>query len=163
MSTINLEAMSASKLSLQPPLPTILLAEDEQNDAFFANRAFALAGPPGRLIVVADGQEALDYFDGIGVYGNRTAYPLPALLVLDLKLPKIDGFGVLAWLHGRPQFATLPIVVLTGSLRQSDAETAMQLGAHDYLVKPSAAERLPPMIRYICTRFLQTNWTSAAR
>src|SRR3974377_337714 len=91
----------------------ILLAEDDKNDAFLMQRAFDDAGFRNPLFLVQNGQEVVDYLDGAGRFSARTQYPIPGLLLLDLKMPLMDGFDVLAWLRERPEFESLPVVVLT--------------------------------------------------
>ena len=120
----------------------ILLAEDDENDVFLMGRAFDRAGIPNPLFVVHNGQEAIDYMAGKGNYAQRDKYPMPGLLLLDLKMPWMDGFDVLAWLRGQPQFNTLPVVVLTSSKLQADIDRSRDLGVYDYRVKPHTFEDL---------------------
>ena len=120
----------------------ILLAEDDENDIFLMGRAFDRAGIPNRLIVVRNGQEAIDYLAGTGEYAQRDKYPIPGLVLLDLKMPWMDGFDVLRWLRGHGQFDTLPVVILTSSKLQSDIDKSRQLGVYDYRVKPHGFEEL---------------------
>jgi CheY-like chemotaxis protein len=120
----------------------ILLAEDDENDIFLMGRAFDRAGIPNPLFVVRNGQEALDYLAGTGDYAQRDKFPLPGLLLLDLKMPWMDGFDVLNWLRTQPQFDSLPVVVLTSSKLQSDVDKSRQLGVYDYRVKPHGFEDL---------------------
>jgi CheY-like chemotaxis protein len=120
----------------------ILLAEDDENDIFLMGRAFDRAGIPNPLFVVHNGQEAVDYLSGKGQYAQRDKFPLPALLLLDLKMPWMDGFDVLAWLRTQPQFDALPVVVLTSSKLQADIDKSRDLGVYDYRVKPHVFEDL---------------------
>ncbi|MGE5138514.1 MAG: response regulator [Rudaea sp.] len=120
----------------------ILLAEDDENDIFLMGRAFDRAGIPNPLFVVRNGQEAVDYLAGTGDYAQRDKYPLPGLMLLDLKMPWMDGFDVLKWLRTHPQFDLLPVVVLTSSKLQSDVDKSRQLGVYDYRVKPHAFDDL---------------------
>jgi len=120
----------------------ILLAEDDENDIFLMGRAFDRAGIPNPLSVVRNGQEAIDYLAGTGEYAQRDKFPLPGLLLLDLKMPWMDGFDVLNWLRGQPHFDTLPVVVLTSSKLQSDVDKSRQLGVYDYRVKPHGFDDL---------------------
>lgn len=120
----------------------ILLAEDDENDIFLMGRAFDRASIPNPLFVVRNGQEALDYLAGTGDYAQRDKFPLPGLLLLDLKMPWMDGFDVLNWLRTQSQFDSLPVVVLTSSKLQSDVDKSRQLGVYDYRVKPHAFEDL---------------------
>ena len=123
-------------MSTDPKLPPILAAEDEETDAILLRLAFERALILNPLIVVHDGQEALDYLVGDSPYEDRTAHPFPGLLILDLKMPRMSGFDVLKWLSTKTEFADLPAVVLSSSSDESDKEKARQLGARDYFVKP---------------------------
>jgi CheY-like chemotaxis protein len=120
----------------------ILLAEDDQNDVLLMRRAFEKAGIPNPLFVVQTGQEAVDYLAGEGHYAQREKYPLPGLMLLDLKMPWMDGFDVLKWLRRHRQFDTLPVVVLTSSKLQSDIDKSREMGVYDYRVKPHQFEDL---------------------
>ncbi len=120
----------------------ILLAEDDTNDIFLMRRAFDSSGFQNPLFVVRNGQEVVDYLEGKGQFSQREKHPLPGLLLLDLKMPLMDGFDVLAWLRAHPQFDTLPVVVLTASKLEDDIHKSRELGVHDYRVKPHAFEDL---------------------
>ncbi len=120
----------------------ILLAEDDENDIFLMTRAFDRAGIPNPLVVVRNGQEAIDYLEGTGRFQPRDKFPLPGFMLLDLKMPAVDGFDVLKWLRGKPEFDTLPVVVLTSSKLQADVDKSRQLGVFDYRVKPQAFDDL---------------------
>ena len=124
----------------------ILLAEDDRNDVFLMGRAFDRAGIPNPLCVVHDGREAVEYLSGDGEYADREQYPMPGLMLLDLKLPRMDGFDVLAWLRSQRQFDTLPVVVLSSSKVQADIDRSRELGVYDYRVKPHDFEDLVRMI-----------------
>lgn len=124
----------------------ILLAEDDQNDVFLMRRAFKTVGIPNPLMVVRNGQEAVDYLAGKGDYAQRENHPLPGLLLLDLKMPWMDGFDVLSWLRTQHQFDSLPVVVVTSSKLQSDIDKSRELGVYDYRVKPQDFEDLVRML-----------------
>jgi CheY-like chemotaxis protein len=125
---------------------TILLAEDDENDIFLMGRAFARAAIPNPLQVVHNGQEAIDYLSGVGQFTQRSTFPLPGLMLLDLKMPWMDGFDVLKWLRERAQFDGLPVVVLTSSKLQSDVDRSRQFGVHDYRVKPHGFDDLVKLL-----------------
>jgi CheY-like chemotaxis protein len=114
----------------------ILLAEDDENDIFLMRRAFEAAKIPNPLFVVQNGQEAVNYLAGQGDYSARDKYPMPGLMLLDLKMPWMDGFDVLGWLRKQPQLDGLPVVVMTSSKLQSDIDKSRDLGVYDYRVKP---------------------------
>src|SRR5437016_5277402 len=133
---------------------TILVADDDQNDVFFLRRAFQKSGLEHSVVHVADGQEAIDYLRGEADYSDRSRFPLPSLLLLDLKMPKVDGFDVLAWLRNRAELKALPVVVLSSSSREDDIQRARSLGADDYRVKPADFEQLLILARDVATRWL---------
>ncbi|PYJ07423.1 MAG: two-component system response regulator [Verrucomicrobia bacterium] len=115
----------------------ILLAEDDDNDVFLLRRAFDKAGLADRLIVVRDGQEAIWYLNGQGAYADRNAHPWPEVLLLDLKMPRMDGFDVLKWLQRRRRsLQPLLVVVHTSSKLDTDLQRAFELGADAYWLKP---------------------------
>ncbi len=120
----------------------ILLAEDDKNDVFLMKRAFDKAAIGNPLFMVSDGQEVVDYLEGTGKFSDREKHPLPGLLLLDLKMPLMDGFDVLAWLRTHAQFETLPVVVLTTSRLPEDITKSLNLGVYDYRIKPTAFEDL---------------------
>ncbi len=113
----------------------ILLAEDDRNDIALMRRAFAEAAIPNPLMVVSNGREVVEYLAGKGGYADREKFPLPGLMLLDLKMPWMDGFDVLSWLRRQPEFEALPVVLLTSSKLQPDVVQS-RLGAYDYRVKP---------------------------
>jgi CheY-like chemotaxis protein len=117
--------------------PVILLAEDEDTDALLMLRAFRKACIVNPLLRVKDGDEAISYLAGEGIYADRNAYPLPVLLLLDLKMPRRNGFDVLTWIREQPNLQRIPVTVLTSSGENRDVEKAYGLGASSYLQKPS--------------------------
>ena len=133
----------------------ILLVEDDENDTCFLRRAFARSGLGNSLIAVQDGQEAVDYLAGIGPYADRASHPLPGLILLDLKMPRMNGCDVLVWLSTRPDFKELPVVVLSSSTLDSDIQRARELGADDYQVKPQEFERWVDIVRNLHSRWLE--------
>jgi CheY-like chemotaxis protein len=118
--------------------PTVLYVEDEENDVLFMQMAFERLGTPIDLQSVEDGSRAMAYLAGEGPYADRQRYPRPAVLLLDLNLPLHSGFEVLQWLRQEPAFAELPVVIFSSSGRPEDRARAHQLGASDYLLKPSS-------------------------
>jgi CheY-like chemotaxis protein len=113
----------------------ILVVDDDENDVFFLRRAFTKSGLLHTIIHVSDGQKAIEYLLGEGPYADRNSNPFPDLLLLDLKMPRTDGFDVLATLQSLPTL-DLPVVVLSTSALMVDIQMAKKLGARDYVVKP---------------------------
>jgi len=125
---------------------TILLADDSEDDLSFMRHAYRAAHFKASLQTVNDGEEAIAYLKGEGIYADRSKYPLPAVLLLDLNMPKVNGFEVLAWVRAQPGLKRLSVIVLTSSTRTQDVERAFDLGASSYLVKPVAMAALIAMI-----------------
>jgi len=125
---------------------TILLTEDNEDDIFIFERAFRKSGATNRLEVVRDGQEAHDYLAGAGKFADRKQFPLPALMLLDLKLPLRNGLELLEWLRSQPKLKNLPVVVLTSSAEHRDLDAARELGARYYLVKPPTPKTIAEII-----------------
>ena len=125
----------------------ILLAEDDLNDLLLMQRALDRAGFLNPVFPVRDGREIVQYLEGSGEFSQRDKHPLPGLVLLDLKMPVMDGLDVLAWLRAHPQFETLPVVVLTSSQREDDIKKTRELGVFDYRVKPHAFEDLVSLLK----------------
>ena len=115
----------------------ILVAEDQGEDVESLKRAFSRAGVGTPLNFVWNGKEAIDYLKGEGAFANRLQYPLPTLLLLDLHVPVVDGFGVLEWLRQHPDLRRPLVVVFSSSERPEDIRRAYDLGANSFLTKPS--------------------------
>lgn len=116
--------------------PVILVAEDREDEILLLRRAFKHANILNPLQIVRDGEEAVAYLKGEGRFSNRDEYPLPSLMLLDLKMPRMDGFEVLQWIRRQPTLSSLRVVVLTASEEIRDVNMAYQLGANSFLVKP---------------------------
>jgi CheY-like chemotaxis protein len=136
---------------------TILLVEDDPNDVFLLQRAFRKAGFEHPVQAVGDGEEAVAYLTGAGSYADRAQFPLPLLVLLDLKLPRKSGLEVLAWLREQPALRRLPVVVLTSSREPADVNRAYDLGANSYLVKPLGFEALLDMVKSLNFYWLTLN------
>jgi CheY-like chemotaxis protein len=136
------------------PVMTILAAEDQESSSVLLELAFEAAGLPYRLVIVEDGKSAVDYLSGTPPYDDRAKHPLPAMVLLDLKMPRMDGFDVLTWLGKSKDFAGLPVVVLSTSPRESDIQRAKALGAREYLVKPLGYWELRVMLKGVTDRWL---------
>jgi CheY-like chemotaxis protein len=136
----------------------ILLVEDDPNDVLLVQRAFQKAGLGQTLKVARDGDEAIEYLGGQGQYADREQYPLPFLLLLDLKMPGTNGFEVLQWVRAEADLRRLLVVVLTSSNLQTDVDRAYELGANSYLVKPVEFSEMVNMLQ----RF-EAYWTEINR
>jgi CheY-like chemotaxis protein len=133
---------------------TILYAEDEPTDIFFLERAFKLASVPHSLKSVADGQAAIDYLSGVGLFVDRNLHPLPCLILLDINMPKKSGLEVLEWIRKEARLKDVPGLILTSSSHPGDREKARQLAADDYLLKPSNPTELLDLVKAIQRRWL---------
>ncbi|MDD5656707.1 MAG: response regulator [Elusimicrobia bacterium] len=114
----------------------ILFVEDNPDDAELATRALRKSGIANDIVVVRDGQEALDWLFGEGAYAGRSPAELPTVILLDLKLPKIDGIEVLRRVRADPRTRLQPVVVLTSSDEEKDRVESYRLGANSYICKP---------------------------
>ncbi|WP_333149492.1 MULTISPECIES: response regulator [unclassified Microcoleus] len=129
-------------------MQTILLVEDNPVDILLMQRAFrneALANTS--LQIVRDGDAAVFYLNGDGEYSDRDRYPLPRIILLDLKLPRRSGHEVLVWLKQQPELKRLPVVMLTSSSQTLDVKRAYDLGVNSYLVKPIGFASLVEMMQ----------------
>ena len=135
----------------------ILAAEDDPTEAFLLKRAFLRAGIGVPLDFVSDGQQAIDYLAGQHSFANRDAHPMPTVLLLDLKMPRVDGFQVIEWLRQQPVLRRLPIVVLTNSDLPQDVNRAFDLGANSYHRKPHNMPALEELVQILKKYWFETN------
>ncbi|HEY9823176.1 MAG TPA: response regulator [Candidatus Sericytochromatia bacterium] len=135
----------------------ILLVEDNPQDVLLIQRAFRKANLSVPLQVVGDGEAAVQYLSGQEPYGDRSCYPLPLLILLDLKLPRKSGTEVLAWLQQQPVLKRLPVVVLTSSREYADINNVYDLGANAYMVKPVAFDNLVDIVKTLNMHWLIFN------
>lgn len=142
-------------------MKTVLLVEDNEDDIFFMKMACQRTGIPHAFHVVTDGEEALQYLAGTGVFADRSTHPLPDLVFLDIKLPKRDGHKVLEWIRSKDVFKNLPVVMLTSSLAESDVSRAYALGVTSYLHKIASPAEFGQGVRVILKYWLELNITSA--
>ena len=117
--------------------PAFLLAEDSEADVLFLKRAIEQTRTELPLVVVMDGQETIDYLSGQGVYSDRARYPMPSVLLLDLKMPRKSGLEVLEWMK-EARLESPKVVVMTSSDQPGDVRRAYDLGAVAYIVKPAS-------------------------
>ena len=127
----------------------ILLVEDNPDDAFFIQRAFHTAHIKHPLFTVGNGREAIDYLSGKEQFGDRAVYPLPQLVLADLKMPQASGFDLVEWMRTMPHCKLIPIIILSSSALPSDVNRAYALGANAYMVKPADAESLRRLFQTI--------------
>ncbi len=121
-----------------PPLDPILVVEDEPDAITLLRHAFAKSGILNPVQTVHSGDEAIAYLSSQGRYADRTAFPLPRFVLLDLKLPRCSGHEVLEWIRAQPHLRSLPVIVFTSSKERTDVARAYAAGANSYLVKPSS-------------------------
>ena len=136
---------------------TILLVEDEDNDATLLKMAFKMNNIPNPIQWAKDGAEAVAYLNGEGVYSNRELYPFPEVLIIDIKMPRMTGLELLAWMRDN-SFRVIPSIVMTSSRQDTDIEKAYELGANTYMIKPSSFNELQAVVKVI-----HDYWTLAIR
>jgi CheY-like chemotaxis protein len=125
----------------------ILLVDDSENDLLLVRIAFHKAGSTCLLHEVPNGEEAIAYLKGESPYDDRTQFPLPAVVLLDINMPMKNGFAVLEWARAQPALKCLSIIMFTASMRREDVEQAFDLGANSFLVKPTNLGELTKMLR----------------
>jgi CheY-like chemotaxis protein len=128
-------------MALETPL-FLLAAEDDENDAFFFQRALAKAHILDPVHIVKDGDIARRYLSGDGEYSDRKLHPLPDLLFLDIKMPKMTGLEVLRWAQKQDHLKEIPVLMLSSSSEEEDVRRAYNYGANAYVVKPISIEIL---------------------
>jgi len=135
----------------------ILIIDDDPNDTLLLQRAFQRTRLVCSLHFAKDGEEAVAYLSGQGGYADRNQYPLPALVLLDLKMPRKSGLEVLEWIRQQPSLRRLIVVMLTSSNQSSDVNRAYELGANSYLVKPGGFDTLMELVKSLDRYWLVLN------
>ena len=135
----------------------ILLAEDSDDDVFLMERAYKKAKLTNPLKIVSDGEQALAYLKGEGVYADRSRYPFPGLMLLDIKMPRMNGLEVLSAIRQDPQLRRLVVIVLTASNLEQDVNLAFDLQANSYLVKPSDTDGMVDTLDKVKDYWLRIN------
>ena len=136
---------------------TILHVEDDPNDVLLIARAFRKAEVLAQIQVVNDGEQAVHYLNGTNSFAQREQFPLPSLVLLDLKLPRKSGIEVLEWIRAQPGLKRIPVVMLTSSRQPVDINRAYDLGVNAYLVKPVNFDALIDMVRTLDLFWLRVN------
>lgn len=136
---------------------TILLVEDNQSDIDLTIRAFEKSRLLNQVIVAEDGQEALDYVFGAGLYAGRDPLDMPALTLLDLKLPKVSGIDVLRRIRGDDRTRRMPVVILTSSNEERDRANGYDYGVNSYIRKPVNFQQFQDVVEQMGLYWLVTN------
>ena len=140
------------------PQITVLLVEDDPTDYRLIQRAFNKLSDGFEMFRLSNGDEVIAYLSGDSPYENRGAHPMPAIVLLDLKLPRRSGFEVLQWLRSQPAgLNRLPVIILTSSRHSIDINRAYDLGANSYLVKPDTGAQLEELASQFHTYWLSLN------
>jgi CheY-like chemotaxis protein len=132
----------------------VLHVDDDPNDTILLEAAARKAKVSFLLQNVADGEAAIAYLDGSGIYADRLRYPVPSLILLDLKMPRATGFEVLQWIRAHADLRQIPVVVLSGSELQQDIQHAYNTGANSYLVKPLGFDALVSLVKSLNSLWL---------
>jgi two-component system, response regulator len=135
----------------------ILIVEDNPNDAEMAMRALKKNNLANNVLVVEDGEEALDFIFYRGQFANRSKNSRPKIILLDLKLPKVNGLEVLKAIKNNPKTKIIPVVVLTSSQEESDIVESYQLGVNSYIVKPVDFDKFVDAVKDIGLYWLLIN------
>ena len=140
-----------------PEQDVILIAEDREDDILLILRALKRAEVVNPVQIVRNGEEAISYLKGEGKFANRDEFPLPSLLLLDLKMPRTDGLETLRWIRQQPGLKALRVIVLTSSDHIHDVNQAYQLGANSFLVKPMDFENFIAIGKFLKDYWLRTD------
>lgn len=141
----------------------ILIVEDEEAHAVLTERAIRKTGNAGRVDVVSDGEEALDYLYNKGKYADSEKYPNPGLVLLDIKLPGIDGIEVLKRIKKDPCLKKIPVIMLTTSKREEDIAKSYAYYANSYLTKPVGFKEFEEKVRQLDAYWMTVNEPPVAR
>jgi CheY-like chemotaxis protein len=136
---------------------TILVGEDNEDDVFLLKHALKKAQFANPVQFVADGEEVMAYLQGEGKFADRAQHPFPGLLLLDIKMPRLDGLEALALIRNDPRYKRLVVIVLTSSNREQDINRAFDLQVNSYLVKPARPEELLGVLEQIRAYWLGLN------
>jgi CheY-like chemotaxis protein len=139
----------------------VLYVEDDQADYDLLRLVTKKCGTPFALQRAEDGEQAIAYLESSPPYHDRDTYPFPDLLLLDLRLPRLDGFEVLQWIRSNPSTRSLPVVVLAGSSFRADIRRALALGANHYAAKPGSLPELQVLMDQIADVWLAPESTPA--
>ncbi|MDB6018792.1 MAG: putative response regulator, CheY [Pedosphaera sp.] len=144
-------------------IPTILYVDDDDNDVMLLKHALRCAKLLFDVQVVNDPEAASAYLNGQGIYANRELHPMPRLVLLDLKMPRMHGLEVLLWIRNQPRFAQLVVIVLTASNHIPEINRAYELGANSYLIKPVELGELVGIVRGMSAYWLAVREKPAAK
>jgi CheY-like chemotaxis protein len=128
---------------------TVLLIEDDENDVTLIELALKQAKIPVRLRAVGDGLEGLNYLNGTGQFSDRERFPIPEIIILDLKMPRMSGMEFLSYINDHPGLRIIPTIVMSASKLDADVLRAYQLGANSFMVKPNDPATLTQMVKII--------------
>ena len=142
---------------MTPNTFTVLHVEDDQNDVLLLQRALKKTNSQVTVHAVTDGDKAVNYLSGDEEFQDREKYPLPELILLDLKMPRKSGLEVLGWIRSQPRLKRAVVVIFTSSRHAEDINQAYELGANSYLVKPVGFEALQEMMKSISHYWGQLN------
>jgi len=132
----------------------VLVAEDDENNVLFFQRACSAENVDAFVRFVGDGQQVIDYLQGKPPYDDRQKFPFPELLILDLKMPRVNGFDVLKWLQHNPEHQQLPVIVMSNSVLPQDQARVLALGAREYHVKTFTTQQTRELVRRIWSKWV---------
>jgi two-component system, response regulator len=135
----------------------IVLVEDDANDAEFVTRTLSQVVPDNKILFIRDGADFLEYLFGVGKFAGRNINVLPKVILLDLKLPRVNGIEALQTMKDDPQTRAIPVVIFTSSREEQDVEMCYSLGASSYVVKPSDRQEYAEVLQRLANYWLKLN------
>jgi CheY-like chemotaxis protein len=141
--------LKVSSSRVKPGQLAILLVEDDENDIVLVRRAIQASGAGHRLHAVRDGEQAVAYLKGFNEFADREKFPIPNILLTDLKMPKMGGLDLLRWVRANPEYSVIPTIVYSSSDMETDVREAYRLGANSYIAKPSSLSGLVDTLRIV--------------
>ncbi len=135
---------------------TLLWVEDEADDVILGERAMIKAGF-AKPMIARDGEQAVNYLSGKGDFSDRARFPMPSLVLLDLKLPRMSGFEVLTWIRAHSELRHMPVIMLTSSRELEDIRRAYEYGANAFLVKPVEGQMFSELFRSVYSFWVTFN------
>jgi len=148
---------------MEMTLPVVLSVDDNDVDGALLQRAFKRAGIPAKLFTLTEGPQAFCYLNGEGIFADRATYPLPDLILLDIRMPRLSGHELLTWIRSQPLLKKTTILIFSGSSSTEDVKLAKSMGADGYIIKPTKFNALQDLVRELYSKWLDPKRKSKSK